>query len=216
MTRALVVAKAPVPGTVKTRLGSDIGMRPAAEVAAAALLDTLGVCRKAFGAEHCLVALSGDLSEAVRADEIGAALEGWRVFPQRGDGLAERLSGAHADAGPDGPLLQVGMDTPQLSVDHLRDAAAALADVDALLGPADDGGWWLLGLHQRRAGGVLQAVPMSTPTTYDDTRRALEDSGLRVGTTVALRDVDTVHDAELVAAEAAGTAFARAWAEVRR
>lgn len=216
MTRALVVAKAPVAGEVKTRLGADIGMGAATEVAAAALLDTLGACQAAFGVEHCLVALSGDLSAAARAEEIGAALDGWRVFPQRGDGLAERLAAAHADAGPDGPLLQVGMDTPQLTVDRLHDAAAALAGVDALLGPADDGGWWVLGLHQRGAGAVLHAVPMSAPTTYDDTRRALEDSGLRVGATVALRDVDTVHDADLVAAEASGTAFARAWAEVRR
>ncbi len=216
MTRALVVAKAPVPGTVKTRLGADVGMQVAAEVAAAALIDTLQACREAFGPDRCLLALAGDLDEAERRHELHEALDGWTVFPQRGTGLAERLAGAHADAGPDGPLLQVGMDTPQLGVPHLHDAAAALAEADAVLGPAHDGGWWLLGLHARDAGAELREVAMSAPTTYDDTRRALEDAGLSVRTTAVLRDVDTVHDADLVAAEAAHTEFARAWSGVRR
>jgi len=52
---------------------------------------------------------------------------------------------------------------------------------------------------------------MSTPTTYDDTRRALEGDGLRVTVTEELRDVDTVDDAEVVAAEAPDTEFARTW-----
>ncbi|GAB3261087.1 TIGR04282 family arsenosugar biosynthesis glycosyltransferase [Nocardioides dilutus] len=214
MTRALVVAKAPVPGRVKTRLGADVGMVAAAEVAAAALLDTLAACRAAFGAADCLLALSGDLSRAARSLEIEAALAGWHVFPQRGDGLGARLAHAHADAPGGRPVLQVGMDTPQLAAEHLHGAAATLDEADALLGPAEDGGWWLLGLRDPAAAAALIGVPMSTPTTYDDTRRALEDVGLEVATGTVLRDVDTVADADLVAAGHRDTEFARAWTGV--
>ena len=216
MTRALVVAKAPVPGRVKTRLGAEVGMDAAAEVAAAALLDTLAACRTAFGPADCLLALSGDLGDAVRGPEIESALAGWHVFRQRGDDLGARLAHAHADVPEGPPVLQVGMDTPQLAVEHLYDGAAALDEADAVLGPAGDGGWWLLGLRHPAAAAALRGVPMSTPTAYDDTRRALEDRGLLVATAGVLCDVDTVADAELVARGHRETEFARAWVEVGR
>jgi hypothetical protein len=216
MTRALVVAKAPVPGQVKTRLGAEVGMAAAAELAAAALLDTLAACRDAFGAEECLLALSGDLADAVRSEDLRAALEGWRIYAQRGDDLGQRLANAHADVSAGTPVLQVGMDTPQLDPDVLHAAATALQDADAVLGPADDGGWWLLGLREPATGEALCEVPMSTPATYDLTRGALEDRGLRVATTSTMRDVDTTADAHVVAAGHQGTEFVRVWAGVTR
>lgn len=216
MTRALVVAKAPVPGRVKTRLGADIGMPAAAAVAAAALLDTLAACRDAFGAGGCLLALSGDLRRAVRGPEIERALVGWHVFGQRGDDLGARLAHAHADLPGGGAVLQVGMDTPQLAAEQLHAGAASLEDADAVLGPAEDGGWWLLGLRDPGAAAALRRVRMSAPTTYLDTRRALEDGGLEVATGTVLRDVDTMADAGLVADGHRDTEFARVWNELRR
>lgn len=216
MTRVLVVAKAPVPGQVKTRLGAEVGMDLAAELAAAALLDTLTACRAAVGAGHCLLALSGDLADAVRAEEIATALKGWRTYPQRGDDLGQRLANAHADMPAGAPVLQIGMDTPQVDPGSLHAAAAALQDADAVLGPAVDGGWWLLGLREPAAGEALRDVPMSTPATYDLTRGALEDRGLRVVTTSTMRDVDTTADADAVAAGHRETEFARVWAGVAR
>jgi rSAM/selenodomain-associated transferase 1 len=216
VTRALVVAKAPVPGRVKTRLGADVGMRAAAELAAAALLDTLAACRAAFGAADCLLSLSGDLRQAARGTEIEAALAGWHVYRQRGDDLGARLAHAHADVPQGGPVLQVGMDTPQLTPEQLQAGASALEEADALIGPAEDGGWWVLGLRDPAAAAPLRGVPMSTSTTYADTVRALEGDGLRVATGTVLRDVDTVADADLVAGSHRDTEFARAWAQVRR
>ncbi|MBB6629574.1 DUF2064 domain-containing protein [Nocardioides sp. KIGAM211] len=212
----LVVAKAPVPGRVKTRLGADIGMDEAAGIAAAALVDTLAACRDAVGAEQCTLSLDGDLADAVRGDELLDLVEGWAVHPQVGDDFAARLVHAHAGVadGP-GPVVQVGMDTPQVTPGLLLDAAGALGDGDAVLGPADDGGWWVLVLRDPAAAAALADVPMSTPTTYDDTRRALEDRGLTVSTTATLRDVDTVPDADLVAEVAPGSHFARAWSACR-
>ena len=210
--RLLVLAKAPVAGRVKTRLGVDVGMARAAEVAAAALLDTLLACGAAAGPRRCVLALDGDLAEAVRGDELSRAAAGWTIRPQRGDGLAARLVNAHLDvpAGP-GPVVQVGMDTPQLTAGDLLAAAAATDDDPAVLGAAEDGGWWVLALRDPRDARALGAVEMSTPRTHDDTRRALQDAGLTVGATTTLRDVDTVSDADLVATAAPGSHFARAW-----
>lgn len=211
--RALVVAKAPVAGRVKTRLGADVGLERAAELAAAALLDTVEVCTTAYGAARCHLALDGDLSVAVDAAALLDATRGWTVHPQRGDGFDERLAAAHADvaAGGPGPVLQVGMDTPQVTTALLAQVEAGLADHDAVLGPAEDGGWWVLALRDPASAAVLAGVPMSTPTTHDDTRAALRAHGLAVAGAAVLRDVDTLADAEAVALAAPGSRFARAW-----
>lgn len=210
--RILVIAKAPVAGRVKTRLGAEVGMAAAADLAAAALLDTVSACTAAAGAEHCHLALEGDLAGAVRGEEIRSLLGGWTVTAQRGHGLGERLAAAHADV--PGRRVQVGMDTPQLTAELLGDVAAGLDQHDAVLGPAADGGWWVLGLHHAGPAGVLPEVPMSVESTYDATRAALTAGGLAVGESVVLRDVDRVADAEAVAACAPHTRFARTWAGV--
>lgn len=215
MSGVLVVAKAPVPGRVKTRLAADIGYDAAAKVAAAALLDTLDAAERAVGRDRCHLALDGELADAVRGDELQARLEAWTVTSQRGEDFSERLAQAHADAG-EGPVAQIGMDTPQVTADDLRRVLDDLTGRDAVLGPADDGGWWVLARRDPQLAQVLAQVPMSTPTTYDDTRAALEAGGRRVGTAAALRDVDTTADAEAVAEMAPGTRFALAWRELSR
>lgn len=210
-SRVLVVAKAPVAGRVKTRLGAEIGMATAAEVAAAALLDTLAACREGFGPDRCLLSLSGDFADAVRGDELTRAVEGWSVARQRGSTFAERLANAHTDLPPGGPVVQIGMDTPHVTPALLHRAVDDLDQHDAVLGPADDGGWWALVLRVPSAASALHDVPMSTSTTYVDTRDALIARGLRVGATASLCDVDTVADAEAVADAAPATEFARTW-----
>jgi glycosyltransferase A (GT-A) superfamily protein (DUF2064 family) len=211
--RLLVVAKAPHIGQVKTRLAAEVGHRVAAEVAAAALLDTLAACRDAGGVEQCHLALAGDLAGAARESDLRHALAGWTVRPQRGTGLAARLAHAHHDLGP-GPVVQIGMDTPQVDGALLRTVGGLLDAHEAVLGPAVDGGWWALGLRDPDRARALTGVRMSLPTTGRDTRSALERAGLTVSEAVALRDVDTRADAELVAAEAPTSEFARAWRRV--
>ncbi|SDD75672.1 TIGR04282 family arsenosugar biosynthesis glycosyltransferase [Nocardioides lianchengensis] len=206
----LVVAKAPVAGRVKTRLGTDIGMDAAADIAAAALLDTLEACTSYAGPSRCHLSLDGDLAAAVRADELVRAATGWTIRPQRGDDFGTRLAQAHADLAT-GPVLQVGMDTPQLTPGLLAEVAAGLAEHEAVLGPAADGGWWVLALRDPRHASALTDVPMSTATTGADTRAALAALGLSVGAGPELRDVDTVTDADAVAAGAPDGRFAAAW-----
>ena len=210
--KVLVVAKTPVAGRVKTRLGALVGDAVAADLAAAALLDTLDACREAGAEGH--LSLAGDLSGAVRGDEIRVALDGWTITPQRGDGFAERLVRAHADAGP-GLVVQIGMDTPQVTAAALHQVAAAMADHDAVLAPATDGGWWALARRDANVVRHLAQVPMSTDTTFADTQRALERAGARVAHAAAMTDVDTLDDADLVAGLAPETRFAEAWRMLR-
>lgn len=211
--RFLVVAKAPHPGHVKTRLGAEIGHEVAADVAAAALLDTMVACREAVGPGRCHLALLGALDGAAREEELRDGLAGWTVRPQRGDGFAARLAHAHLDLGR-GPIVQIGMDTPQVDERLLDQVAGQLDGRDAVLGPAVDGGWWVLALRDPTDARALGRVPMSRDTTGRDTRAALEAAGLDVAEAAELLDVDTAADAEAVAAAIPDSAFARAWRAV--
>jgi uncharacterized protein len=212
--RVLVVAKAPVAGQAKTRLGARIGHTAAARVASAALADTLRAATEAAGPANCHLSLAGDLDAGVGAARLRRLVAGWTVTAQHGADFAERLVNAHLDAGP-GPVVQIGMDTPQVTPTLLTDAASPLDDHDTALGAADDGGWWVLSRREPGAVRALVGVRMSTPTTYADTRAALTGAGASVAETSGLRDVDTVADADAVALAAPDTEFARVWAAVR-
>jgi glycosyltransferase A (GT-A) superfamily protein (DUF2064 family) len=196
----LVVAKAPVPGLAKTRLAATIGAERAADVAAAALLDTLDAVADASVAAR-VVAMTGDLGEAARSAEIRGRLEEFTVIEQRGDDFAARLSNAHADASSAVgglPVLQLGMDTPQVTADLIADCGRALCAADAVLGMAVDGGWWVLGLHDPVRAQCLREVPMSQPDTGAVTLGALRHTGLEVRLVRELADVDTIGDVEAV------------------
>ena len=214
----LVLAKAPEPGRVKTRLCPPATFAEAAELAAAALLDTLDVVRAAPGA--CpVVAIAGRLRRATRAREVVAALRDVRTFPQRGAGLGHRIAAAHADAAallPGLPLLQIGGDTPHVEAALLVEAAPVRRGVDAVVGPAADGGWWALGLRDPLAASLIADVPTSRPDTGDRTIHALRAAGLRVELLPTLTDVDTIADAQLVSRAAPATRFAAVHQTVSR
>jgi uncharacterized protein len=209
---ALVVAKAPVPGLAKTRLAATVGDRAAADIAAAALLDTLDAVAATPVAAR-VVAMTGDLDRASRAGEIRRRLADFTVIDQRGDGFAERLAHAHADAAAaagERPVLQIGMDTPQVSPELLSVCARTLLDAPAVLGLARDGGWWVLGVRSAAMAQCLRDVPMSTSQTGAVTLAALRHTGVHAVLLPELRDVDTVGDVDAVRAGCApGSRFAR-------
>jgi glycosyltransferase A (GT-A) superfamily protein (DUF2064 family) len=156
-----------------------------------------------------VVALTGDLTRARRRAQVRDALAACDVVPQRGVDFAHRLAHAHRDAGS-GAVVQIGMDTPQVTAELLVGCADGLADADAVLGPAEDGGWWLLGLRRAADAECLAGVAMSTAHTGTLTEAALAAAGCRVARAPGLRDVDTIADARAVAALAPGTRFAAA------
>ncbi|MBB5852996.1 DUF2064 domain-containing protein [Amycolatopsis umgeniensis] len=211
----LIVAKAPVPGFAKTRLCPPATPEQAAEIAAASLLDTLDAALRTPEA-RVVVALTGDFGKASRREEIAAVLRKTETIPQRGDGFDLRLVNAHADARrPGEPVLQIGMDTPQVTPALLAEAAQSLETEDSALGLAEDGGWWALGLRDPLHAKALAGVPMSRDDTGLQTLRALADIGLSPDILTTLSDVDTIVDARLVAALRPVSRFARAVAEVR-
>lgn len=215
----LVVAKAPVPGLAKTRLCPPATPLQAARLAAASLLDTLNTVL-AVPETIPVVALTGDLGACEHAEELSAHLAATTVVPQRGDGFAERLAHAHADASraqPGLPVLQIGMDTPQVSIDLLAEGARLLTSPggpESLIGPALDGGWWALGLRRPELASLLTSVPMSRVDTCDRTRRVLRQAGAPPADVPHLSDVDVMDDAESVAALVPGSRFTAALAEM--
>jgi len=223
--RVLVVAKAPIPGLVKTRLATAVGDHAAADLAAAALLDSLDAVEAVTTSKTRLVALAGDLGGAVHGDEIAARFASWQVVEQRGASFAERLVCAHNDAaavfGGGAALVQIGTDTPQITPRDL-DALGAAVDprrsdgCELVLGPATDGGWWGLAARSEGLVDALADVPMSRPDTCDLTQAALEAPGARVRRLHELTDVDTIDDAFQVASAAPATRFAQLLARVAR
>ncbi|MBN6038487.1 DUF2064 domain-containing protein [Amycolatopsis sp. 195334CR] len=210
----LVLAKAPCAGKVKTRLCPPASPVQAARIAAAALLDTL-VAARAVPDARTVVALSGDLAEAEEGVEIASLINDLPVYSQRGDSLGERIAAAHADAAsryPGLPSLQIGMDTPQASPRLLAECARSLnaPGADAVLGPATDGGWWVLGLRDPLIAASIADVPTSRDDTGRRTTTALRAGGLQVREVPTLSDVDTAEDAVRVRDLVPGSRFANA------
>lgn len=203
-TALIVLAKAPLPGRSKTRLCPPCTYAQAADIAHAALADTLAVARCVPASRHVL---------AIDGPAQGWERLGFDLIRQRGDGLDERLAAAFDDVG--GPALLIGMDTPQLTAGLLDHALRTLArpGVDAVLGPAFDGGYWCIGLRHSNAPAFC-GVPMSAADTGLAQLRRLRELRLRVATLPALQDVDRFADALQVAAAVPGSRFAGAVAAV--
>jgi len=196
----LVVAKAPVPGLAKTRLAAGVGDDAAADIAAAALLDTLDAVAGSPVAAR-VVALTGNLDDAKCSSEIRSRLADFVVITQRGEDFANRLANAHLDAAAETgglPVLQIGMDTPQVNPELIGRCAQSLANNDAVLGMACDGGWWVLGVTDAATADCLRGVPMSAPDTGAETLAALQHIGIAVELLSELADVDTLEDVDVV------------------
>ena len=199
----LVIAKAPVPGRVKTRLSPPCTPEQAAELARAAIEDTLAAVLAVEREVRRVVVLDGEPGPWIP--------DGFEIVPQRGEGLAERLAAAFADAGA--PAFLVGMDTPQVTPALLEAGLDAVTTVDAAFGAALDGGYWGIGLREADPR-VFEDVPMSEDHTGAVQRARLAALGLETAILPPLRDIDTIEDARAVAREAPGGRFAAALAEI--
>ncbi len=200
----LVLAKAPIPGRVKTRLCPPCSPAQAATLAEAAIADTLAAALATPLVRPVLV-LDGVPGEW--------APQGIEIVPQVDGDLGARLTGALATT--DGPAVLVGMDTPQVTPATLRAAVDALLrpGTDAVLGHTVDGGWWIIGFRSAQPSAFV-GVPMSTPQTGALQANQLRDLGLSVTTLAVETDVDTFADARTVARRSPATAFGRAFATI--
>lgn len=168
MRRLIVFAKVPRVGAVKTRLARDIG-----SVAAwvwyrrtlATLLHRLGRDRR----WRPILAIAGPHRHRIGYPRA----QFWVVSRQSRGDLGRRMTAAFA--GGKGPTVLVGSDIPDLASSHIIQSFQALGRSQVVLGPATDGGFWLVGLrHPRRSGRLFRAVRWSTPFALADTLANLD------------------------------------------
>lgn len=188
----IIFLKAPKAGRVKTRLGRDIGMGRAAALFRQMSAATLAEAGK------------GPWRKIIAVDPPSEVF-GWRtLWPTAFERLAQSrgLLGARMNAAikavPKGPVVIIGADAPGLRARHIRQAFAALGRADAAFGPADDGGYWLIGLARRRsAPRLFENVRWSSRHALADSRASLPED-FRIAFLPTLKDVDDA--ADLVAA----------------
>lgn len=182
-----VFAKAPVPGQVKTRLAASVGEPFAALLARAFLEDTWSAVQRLDWAERVLATTSAAPEDFGFLGEVEPWLQGEGDLGARLEHIARRALEASER------VLMIGADSPGLPVRFLEQARDALAEADAVLGPADDGGFYLVGLR-RCPRGLFEELPWSAPTTCAATRARLASHDLTVALLSPWFDVDTPLD----------------------
>lgn len=217
MSNALVLfMKAPRPGTVKTRLTPRVTMEEAAELYRAFILDTLHLAQRTAVASP-FVAWTPDDGRA----ELGSALGcpgdpdvSW--LRQRGNHLGERLSNAFAALRQEGweKTVALGGDSPLLPRDYVEEAFEALDRYDVVLGPADDGGYYLIGLGGIGPGGpgrrgkavdrydpLFESIHWGTDRVLSQTRAAIRTCGISCHELPTWHDVDRPSDLDRLVRE---------------
>lgn len=182
MLRVVIFARYPTPGQAKTRLIPAVGAERAAALHRMLVERTLTAVR-ASGLPYELRTTGAD------AASFGAWLEATPIVDQGEGDLGQRL----ARAGPPYPSLFIGSDAPDLTCDHLRAAAAALAIAPATIGPAEDGGYWLLGLA-RPVPGVFERIDWGTEVVFAQTLERLRGANLDPVVLPMLADLDRPED----------------------
>jgi rSAM/selenodomain-associated transferase 1 len=191
----VVFARFPRAGEAKTRLAPRLGPDGAADLARWMLAATWAEAQLAARAAGRRLELHGC---GAPPGEFERLLGGAASFvPQSGEEFGERLERAFASAFERGAarVVLVGADCPALSPRHFDEALAALDSSDAVLGPARDGGWWLMGLRSS-APELFHGIAWSTPAVLAQTLAAARASGLSVTLLEELADIDTPEDLE--------------------
>jgi uncharacterized protein len=187
--RLILFVKAPRIGTVKTRLAATLGPAAACD-AYRQLTETL------------LTGLIGLTPVEVRfsPDDGGAEIQGWvkpgwTSAPQGAGDLGERMGRAFADAFARGErrVVLIGSDCPEVTAGDIVEAWSRLEEADVVLGPATDGGYWLIGLRGPQPM-LFDQMPWSTAAVLAETLRRAEVAGLTVSRLRTLTDVDTEAD----------------------
>jgi len=186
------MAKRPEPGSTKTRLVPPLTPEDAARIYECFLLDALDLARSVPNATPIVAVWPAGSDEYFR--ELGPDI---LQVPQVGDSLDERLDHVLRKCLEGGfdHVVAINSDSPTLPRSRLDDAFVELADdqIDMVLGPADDGGYYLIG-WKRVMSEVVRGVEMSTPRVLDDTLELAAASGLRVSLVDSWYDVDTAAD----------------------
>ena len=190
--RALIVmAKQPVAGQTKTRLSPPLSLGEAADLYTCLLLDTLEVVRDVAGQLPLRPFVA--FYPAHGQSDIQSLAPDFQLLAQQGHNLSERLSGALLSVQDQGydQVTAINSDSPGLPAAFLIQAYQELDDpgIDVVLGPCDDGGYYLIG-WKRPYPNLVRDVTMSTPTVLADTVALAQDAGLQVAMLPPWYDVD--------------------------
>lgn len=182
----IVVAKRPAPGQTKTRLSPPLSPSQAAALYECFLRDTLNLVRQVPGVKRAITYLP--VWEGAYFSSLAPDFE---LLQQEGLDLGARLDNAlnHYLQGGYRKALIMDSDSPNLPTSYLISAYAMLEEADAVIGPCDDGGYYLIGL-KRPCPRLLRGVRMSTPNVTADTLVIAAEENLRVGLLPAWYDVD--------------------------
>lgn len=196
----IVMAKEPSAGRTKTRLSPALSEQEAAELYRCFLLDTLELMRQIPDVQPIIAYSPPEAAPFFRR----IASPDFDVFPQVGADLAERLNNVityHIQRGYS-PVVVIGSDSPSLPIVYVTQAFQALDDqaVDVVLGPSDDGGYYLIGLRSP-SPHLFQGIVMSTPTVAEETLQRAREHGLRVSCLPSWYDVDRTEDLERLVEE---------------
>ena len=199
----LMFLKAPRAGYVKTRLAADIGDAAAVEV-----YKQLVRCQVAEIPGHYVLEIHytpEGSAEEIR--KLAGSSRQYAMFPQPEDDLGKRLDNAFRGASsrhPGKPLLAIGGDCPDLSGSLLDEAARSLSEFDLVLGPAVDGGYYLIGMHDLEPS-LFENITWSSPAVFEQTRHRAERAGLNCFFLPRLEDVDDLPSLKRVRPEFLGT-----------
>ncbi len=178
-----VLAKPPRPGLVKTRLAAAVGDAQAAALARAFFEDTWSAASSLRWARAVLATTEPAAAEWASAKRAS-------LWPQGKGDLGDRLERMLRRALDDTPAaLAIGTDTPGLPPILFSQARSALRSADAVLGPCEDGGFYLIGLR-RCPDGLLRDLPWTAPDTFLKTLARLRGSGLSAAVLSPWFDVD--------------------------
>jgi rSAM/selenodomain-associated transferase 1 len=183
-----VFAKWPKPGSVKTRLAAETSADYAAMVARACWLDTMALA-KSLSAAHWLAYAPADAGPAFAEEAVG-----WSLVPQSAGDLGERMRSFFADRFAEGAdeVVLIGTDSPNLPAAYLEQAFTALERVDVVLGPAFDGGYYLIGLSRPAPDLFGPGIAWSTATVLGATVDRL--GGRSLALLPPWYDIDTLAD----------------------
>jgi rSAM/selenodomain-associated transferase 1 len=179
-SRALLVfAKAPQPGKVKTRLLAAVSAKAAAALHEACVADTLRLVRKMRGCDVFVFAVGGMGYFRKLVKELGSGAR-LRVLPQRGANLGTRMESAFRKCFAMGycEVVVIGTDTPWMGAERVRRAFAELRANDLVIGPAEDGGYYLLGMR-KMVPEIFRGIPWSTERVLELTLKVIADAKLR-------------------------------------
>jgi rSAM/selenodomain-associated transferase 1 len=190
----IIMAKAPQAGEVKTRLCPPLSPAEAAELYGCFLLDTLAKVRE-LAHVHAVIAYA----PTSRREFFARIAPDFTLLPQQGPDLGARMANCFAAlfARGSSQVLLIGSDLPTLPVAYIQQAIASLTrpQVDVVLGPSEDGGYYLIGLRQPH-DALFEDMPWSTAQVFARTRQRAEATGLHVVCLPPWYDIDVPAELE--------------------